>query len=77
MRTALTSKAAEAYKAVYCWRTVNCLELWSRVLGAHSDKPELRPLVYPAVQLLMGAARLVPTPRYFPLRLRLARALNR
>ena len=38
---------------------------------------ELRPLIYPLVQLLLGAARLVPTPRYFPLRLRLMSALNR
>lgn len=47
------------------------------MLGAHADKAELRPLVYPVVQLGLGAARLVPTPRYFPLRLRLGRALNR
>jgi Noc2p family len=33
--------------------------------------------VYPVVQVLMGSARLVPTPRYFPLRLRLVRALHR
>lgn len=35
--------------------------------------PQLRPLVYPLVQVLLGAARLVPAPRYFPLRLRLVR----
>ena len=32
---------------------------------------ELRALVYPLAQVLLGAARLVPAPRYFPLRLRL------
>lgn len=42
-----------------------------------SDKPELRPLAYPLVQLLLGAARLVPTPRFFPLRLRMLRACAR
>lgn len=62
---------------VYSWQVVNCLELWGRVLGGHADKPELRPLVYPLAQLLLGAAKLVPTPRYFPLRLRLVRATNR
>ena len=36
---------------------------------------ELRPLVYPVVQLLSGTVRLVPTQRYFPLRLRCVRAL--
>eukprot|EP00798_Chlamydomonas_sp_ICE-L_P022462 gene22462-29578_t len=58
-------------------RGLNCLELWSKVLGAHADKQELRPLVYPLTQLLLGAARLVPTPRFFPLRLRLLRSVNR
>ena len=58
-------------------QTINCLELWAKVLGSHSEQPELRPLVYPLVQLVMGAARLVATPRYFPLRLRLTRCLNR
>lgn len=38
---------------------------------------ELRALVYPLVQVLLGAARLVPAPRYFPLRLRIAAALHR
>ena len=31
----------------------------------------LRALVYPLAQVLLGAARLVPAPRYFSLRLRL------
>lgn len=77
LRQALTSKSKEAYREVYCWQTLNCLELWAKVLAAHSDSTELKPLIYPAVQLLLGAARLVPTPSYFPLRLRCARALNR
>ena len=36
---------------------------------------ELHSLAYPVAQLLMGALRLMPTPSFFPLRLRLARAL--
>ena len=58
-------------------QTINCLELWAKLLAAKADEPELRPLIYPVTQLLLGAARLVPAPAYFPLRLRCARALNR
>jgi len=36
----------------------------------------LFPLVYPLSQLLLGTIRLVPTPRYFPLRLHCVRMLN-
>ena len=35
---------------------------------------ELQQLVYPAMQLLLGAVRLVPSPTYFPLHLRLLQA---
>ncbi|EFN57450.1 hypothetical protein CHLNCDRAFT_142934 [Chlorella variabilis] len=82
LRSALTSKSKEAYREVYCWQTINCLELWAKLLAAKADEPELRPLIYPVTQartllLLLGVARLVPAPAYFPLRLRCARALNR
>eukprot|EP00951_Prasinocladus_malaysianus_P027850 scaffold251669_cov28-Prasinocladus_malaysianus.AAC.2 len=75
MRSALNTKTKDAFLEVYCWQYINCLELWSKVLSAHNENSELRPLVYPVAQLLMGAVRLVPTPRYFPLRLRLLRSL--
>eukprot|EP00877_Chromochloris_zofingiensis_P001779 jgi/Chrzof1/11601/Cz06g01210.t1 len=77
LRNALSMKTADAYKEVYCWQTVNCLEVWSRVLSAHASRHQLQPLVYPLAQVLGGAVRLVPTPRYFPLRLRIVRAINR
>jgi nucleolar complex protein 2 len=102
-RTALAAQKADSFREVYCWQTVNCLELWARVLAAHCGvgaaaaggngnnaatpktagtktrppQKSLAPLVYPLTQVLLVAARLVPTPRYFPLRLRLCRALSR
>jgi nucleolar complex protein 2 len=60
-----------------CAQTLLCLELWVKVLAAAPSQGTLQPLVYPTTQLLLGAARLVPTPRYFPIRLRLVRALNK
>lgn len=44
--------AGDAYKEIYSWQGVCALELWARVLGAHADKPELRPLAYPLVQVV-------------------------
>ena len=78
LRDALASSGKDALQKVYCWQYVNCVELWAAVLAAHAAASggALRPLVYPLVQVLLGAARLVPTARYFPLRLRLARATH-
>ena len=73
LRGALTAKSKEAFRNVYCWQYVNCLECWERVLSAHarSEDAALRPLVYPLAQVALGAARLLPSARYAPLRLRL------
>ena len=78
LRGALTNKSKEAFRAVYCWQYVNCLECWSRVLQTHAkqESDPLRPLIYPVAQGALGAARLLPSARYAPLRLRLVRALN-
>ena len=56
---------------------MNCLELWTGAVCAYASEPDFRPLAYPLTQIIAGVARLVPTARYFPLRLRCARMLNR
>ena len=76
LRDALTMKTVDSFREVYNWRAINCLELWGRVVAAHAERGGLCHLVYPVVQLLLAAARLVPSPRWFPVRLRLARILN-
>jgi len=79
LRGALTAKSKEAFRNVYCWQYVNCLECWERVLSTHAkdESSVLRPLVYPMAQVALGAARLLPSARYAPLRLRLVALLNR
>ena len=74
MRQALTSKSKESYKEVYCWQTINALELWATVLVAHPV--DLEPLFYPLTQLLLGACTLVGSPSFIPLRLKCVRMLN-
>ena len=60
LRTALTAKVKEAYRGVYNWQFLNCLRFWSNLLAtSYAKKPDnpLRPLIYPLVQIGLGAAR--------------------
>lgn len=77
LRDALNTKTKEAFRKVYEWKFINCLELWTGAICAYSSEADFRPLAYPLSQIISGVARLVPTARYFPLRLRCAKMLNR
>lgn len=56
---------------------MNCLELWTGAICRYGLEDDFRHLAYPLTQIITGMARLVPTARYFPLRLRCVRMLNR
>ncbi|XP_068085112.1 nucleolar complex protein 2 isoform X3 [Anabrus simplex] len=58
----------ETLQSVYNWQFVQSLHLWSDVLGATANKPQLEPLIYPVVQVVIGTIKLIPTAQYFPLR---------
>jgi nucleolar complex protein 2 len=86
LRSSITNKTNDSYKSVYNWQYIHSLDFWSRVIAAHceslreaeSGKPSpLRPLIYPVVQVTLGAMRLIPTAQYFPLRFQLVRSLLR
>lgn len=74
MRQALTSKSKESYKEVYCWQTINSLELWVTVLVAYPE--DLEALFFPVSQLLIGACSLIGSPSFIPLRLKCIRMMN-
>jgi len=78
LRNALQKASEEAYRQVYNWQYVNCLRLWAQVLCAHAKEPTsaLRQLVYPLVQVCLGAARLLPNIRFAPLRFQCVRTLT-
>ena len=38
LRGALANKAKDAFRDIYCWQTINCLELWGRLMAAHANK---------------------------------------
>lgn len=67
----------EAFRKVYEWKYINCLELWTGAVCAYGSEVDFKPLAYPLTQIISGVARLVPTARYFPLRLRCIKMLNR
>jgi nucleolar complex protein 2 len=86
LRGSITNTSKDSYKTIYNWQYVHSLDFWSRVLSQHCDalteakagkQSALRPLIYPVVQITLGAMRLIPTPQYFPLRFQLTRALLR
>ncbi|KAE8687266.1 Nucleolar complex protein 2-like protein [Hibiscus syriacus] len=77
LRDALNMKTKEVFRKVYEWKFINCLELWTGAICTFSTEADFRPLAYPLTQIIYGVARLVPTARYFPLRLRCVRMLNR
>ncbi|MCJ1253586.1 Nucleolar Complex 2 protein [Lignoscripta atroalba] len=88
LRGSITQPTKDSYKAIYNWQYTHSLDFWSRVLSTHcstsinpglkkpTDSP-LHPLIYPLVQITLGALRLIPTPTYFPLRFHLTRSLLR
>lgn len=69
LRNSITNNSKESYKTVYNWQYVHSLDFWSRVLAMHCDglkeaqagkESPLRPLIYPLVQVTLGAIRYAP-----------------
>ncbi|KAK3065270.1 Nucleolar Complex 2 protein, partial [Teratosphaeriaceae sp. CCFEE 6253] len=79
LRASITQNGNDSYKTVYNWQYTHSLDFWSRVLAlyARDAASALRPLIYPLVQVTLGALRLIPTATYFPLRFQLIRSLLR
>ncbi|GAO13744.1 uncharacterized protein UV8b_01610 [Ustilaginoidea virens] len=86
LRNSLVNNRNESFRLVYNWQFAHSLDFWSCVLAEHccplreaqaGRESPLRLLIYPLVQVTLGAARLVPTSAYFPLRFHLVRSLLR
>jgi nucleolar complex protein 2 len=86
LRGNITKPTKDSYKSIYNWQFVHSLDFWSRVLSTHCNslveaqegkESQLRPLIYPVVQITLGVMRLIPTSTYFPIRFQLMRCLLR
>jgi nucleolar complex protein 2 len=86
LRNSIVNNKNDSYRAVYNWQYVHSLDFWSCVLSEHCSplkeaeagkESQLKLLIYPLVQVTLGAMRLIPTALYFPLRFQLIRSLLR
>lgn len=86
LRNSIVNNKNAAFRNVYNWQYVHSLDFWSCVLSEHCSplkeaeagkESQLKLLIYPLVQVTLGAMRLIPTSLYFPLRFQLMRSLLR
>ena len=86
LRSTIKNNSNDSFRAIYNWQYVHSLDFWSRTVSLHCDSLEeaksgkehpFRSLIYPIVQIILGAMRLIPNAQYFPLRFQLIRSLLR
>ena len=77
LRNAIKNKSKDAYAAVFNWQYMNCLMVWSAVISTYPAENQLRALVYPLVQIIVGTVNLVSAAKYFPMRFHCVDLLNK
>ena len=84
LRGVMQKKTVESMQQVYCWQYVQCLKLWVAVLSSAAQqenddhgKVDMKSLIYPLIEIIMGTIRLIPSPvRHLPYRCHCVRLLH-
>ncbi|KHN93983.1 putative protein family UPF0120 [Metarhizium album ARSEF 1941] len=86
LRNSIVNNKNDSFRMVYNWQFTHSLDFWSCVLAEHCSplkeaeagkENQLKLLIYPLVQVTLGAMSLIPTAIYFPLRFHLVHSLLR
>ncbi|KIK93298.1 hypothetical protein PAXRUDRAFT_522731 [Paxillus rubicundulus Ve08.2h10] len=84
LRNSMKTKTKEAYRQVYNWQYVHCVDFWALVLARacsteaqaeRGEESELKALIYPLVQVSLGAIKLISNARSYPFHLHIARSM--
>lgn len=81
LRNAIIKHDQESYKTLHSWKYVHSIDFWSCVLSNYCDKTKkdthspMQDLIYPLVQITLGAIKFVSSSQFFPLKFHLIRSL--
>ncbi|KAL5525179.1 NOC2 [Sanghuangporus sanghuang] len=84
LRNSMKVKSKDAYKQVYNWQFVHCVDFWSIVLAKacdaqaevmRSEESELKALIYPLTQVALGSIKLISSSRSYPFHLHIIASL--
>eukprot|EP01103_Thecamoeba_quadrilineata_P005359 TRINITY_DN15176_c0_g1_i1.p1 TRINITY_DN15176_c0_g1~~TRINITY_DN15176_c0_g1_i1.p1 ORF type:complete len:786 (-),score=212.76 TRINITY_DN15176_c0_g1_i1:21-2378(-) len=75
LKNSLANTTKDSHKNVYNWQFVNSLRLWGKFLCRYGSHPEIKHLLYPLIELILGSVKLLPSVRYYPLRFHCIRIL--
>ncbi|KAF8556773.1 Noc2-domain-containing protein [Imleria badia] len=84
LRNSMKTQTKDAYRQVYNWQYVHSIDFWALVLAracsteaqaGRGQESDLKPLVYPLVQVSLGAIKLISNARSYPLHLHIARSM--
>ena len=77
LRNAITAKTDETTQLVYNWPFVLSIDFWCKLLSTEGAvDTNLKQLIFPLVQITLGAISLNPIVKFYPLRFRCIRSLN-